>query len=469
MENFQNSTDFSLKSVTIAKLGEKDGYEIKQMVGTISYVESVTSPFVAATMVVADSAGLLNDLPIQGGETVKITVQTSSSEQPQEYVMMVWKVANRFVKNNAQAYTLGLISVEAMNNEYVRVVKPLQGKYDKVVAELLTSHLKTDKELFSESTEFEIKMLPAQRRPFDLISSLAVKAVAASSAKTPKTPGDPKSKTSIAKVGGSAGFFFWETKRGYNFFSVDKLLSEDEKNKPWGPYIEKPANQSDAADNRFTISQAVFKSEIDVMTSMRKGKYSSLMIFFNHSTGQYHEYHYSLAEAYKDMKHLGSQNTPSIISAADNKTVADYPTRIVSHLLDHETWYNGPGVASYEEQDGADSPSEFCDFHKHFAAQSLMRYELLKHQLATVVIPGNSEICAGDKINIKLVNKKPNAEIDTQPYDQESSGVYLVDEVTHVYESAKGANGRFTTTLRLMRDSYGDIDGTVSNHGTSTK
>ena len=83
--------------------------------------------------------------------------------------------------------------------------------------------------------------------------------------------------------------------------------------------------------------------------------------------------------------------------------------------------------------------------------------------MATIIIPGNSEICAGDKIDIKLVNKAPGARIDDEPYDQESSGIYLIEEVTHTYNSTKNLNGKFLTTLRLMRDSYGDIE---SRHGT---
>jgi hypothetical protein len=161
------------------------------------------------------------------------------------------------------------------------------------------------------------------------------------------------------------------------------------------------------------------------------------------------------------MKHLGAQNTPSLIKFSD-KSISDYPTRIISTILDHESWYNDPEIASYDEQDGSESPSEFCDFHKHFSAQSMMRYELLKHQVATIVIPGNSEICAGDKINIKLVNKTPGARVQNEPYDPESSGIYLIQEVTHTYNSTQSTNGRFVTTLRLMRDSYGDIE---SNHG----
>lgn len=464
-QEFQNVTDFELKSVAIAALGETEGYEIKQMVNTFSYVESVTSPFVAATMTVADSAGLLADLPIQGGETVKITVQTSSKDEPEEYVMQVWKVGNRFAKNQTQAYTLGLISVEALNNECVRLIKRLEGKPEEIIAKILIENLKTDKDFIvnlngmTSPTQFAVKMLPTNRRPFDVISSLCVKSVKSGSGGSAgsKSKGD----SSREKVSGSAGYFFWESKRGYNFFAVDDLLTENEEN-TWGPYVEKPANQSDGADDRLTISQATFSSEVDVMTSMRKGKYSSLIVFFNHSTGQYSEYDYSLQDAYEDMKHLGAQNTPSLIDFG-GKTIADYPTRIVSTLLDHESWYNDPGIASYEESDGAEEPSEYCDFHKHFAAQALMRYELLKTQMATIVVPGNSEICAGDKINIKLINKAPAERTKDETFDPESSGIYLIEEVTHTYDSTKSTNGRFTTTLRLMRDSYGDVE---SNHGT---
>jgi hypothetical protein len=461
MEQFQNITDFSLKSVSIAPLGETDGYEIKQMIGTFAYVESVTSPFAAATLTIADSAGLLNDLPIQGGETVKVVVQTSIKEDPEEYVMQVWKIGNRYAKNNTQAYTLGLISVEALNNECVRLLKRIEGSGDSIVSSILKDDLNSTKEFFSESTEFGIKMLPNNRRPFDVISSIAVKSVAKGGTTTPGSSQKSKGSNEKQKVSGTAGFFFWETKRGYNFFSVDSLLKPDEES-TWGPYIEKPANMSDGADDRFTISQSTFQSEVDVMTAMRKGKYSTLMVFFNHSTGQYHEYHYSLENAYKDMKHLGAQNTPSLIKFGD-RSISDYPTRIISTILDHESWYNDAGIASYEEEDQADSPSEFCDFHKHYAAQSIMRYELLKQQIATIVIPGNSEICAGDKINIKLVNKTPGERVKEEPYDQESSGIYLIQEVTHTYDSTKSTNGRFVTTLRLMRDSYGDVE---SNHGT---
>ena len=109
--------------------------------------------------------------------------------------------------------------------------------------------------------------------------------------------------------------------------------------------------------------------------------------------------------------------------------------------------------------------SEMCIRDRYYAAQSVARYELLKNQTCTVVIPGNPKICAGDKIDIRLINKLPNVEARKDIYDPESSGVYLIVEATHSYDTTAGTNGRFLTTLRLMRDSYGLKD-RPSNHGT---
>ena len=64
--------------------------------------------------------------------------------------------------------------------------------------------------------------------------------------------------------------------------------------KEWGPYIEQFANTDQSGDQRFLIKDFALDAEIDIIQSLRKGKYSSLMVFFNHSTGQYEEYVYKI-------------------------------------------------------------------------------------------------------------------------------------------------------------------------------
>ena len=79
-------------------------------------------------------------------------------------------------------------------------------------------------------------------------------------------------------------------------------------------------------------------------------------------------------------------------------------------------------------------------------------------------IPPNPLICAGDKVTVLLQNKTADADRVTKPYDLESSGVYLVRQVTHTFNFVNSGTGMGFTTLRLFRDSYGtDIE--PSNRG----
>jgi len=470
MENFKTNTDFQLKSVRITSNNGGDPFEIQQLINTFSYVESVTNPFLSATMQVVDSGGLLTQLPIQGGEKVEISVLTTFSEESYDYEMVLWTVGNRFTQQQKQVYTLGLISAEALINEVTRVTKPLSGNPESIVKDLLQNTLKTEKTIFAEPSKFEIKMTPNRKRPFDLITDLLRKAVPVQASYTSNNTDNTG--TTEQQIKGTGGFFFWETHRGYNFFGVDSLCAvEDSKLKSkkldspsWGPYVERLGNQDDGGDDRFAIYSANFSSEINLMKSLRRGKYSSLMVFFNHSTGQYEEYVYKIKDSYDNMAHLGGQEGITLIPS-NQIELSDYPTRIMSYFLDHESWYNGAKPASPDPKDGGTDPTKFADWQKYYAAQSVARYELLKNQNCTVVIPGNPNICAGDKIDIRLINKLPNVEARRENFDPESSGVYLIAEVTHTYDTTVGTNGRFSTTLRLMRDSYGLKD-RPSNHGT---
>jgi hypothetical protein len=166
------------------------------------------------------------------------------------------------------------------------------------------------------------------------------------------------------------------------------------------------------------------------------------------------------------MAHLGGQaELPEFPGTIELDAT---PTRNISCLIDHETWQNDPEPGSHEQQDqgeGNTKSSEYADFNKDFLVQSIARYESLRNQSCVLVVPGNAQICAGDQIDIRLRNKVPGEEAKTENWDNESSGVYLVEEVTHQYDRVTGTNGQFYTTLRLMRDTFGMKD-KPSAHGS---
>jgi len=176
------------------------------------------------------------------------------------------------------------------------------------------------------------------------------------------------------------------------------------------------------------------------------------MVFFNHSTGKYEEYVYNIKDSYDSMSHLGNQESVSLIPT-NQAELSSKPTRIMSALLDHEAWFNDPQVA--DPNQNSENPNKFADWVKYYAAQSVARYDLLTNQEAEMVIPGNPFISAGDKVNVLIQNKLADKARAEQPWDKESSGIYLVKEASHVFDFLTGTNGVLKTTLQLFRDSYG--------------
>ena len=475
MEKFSSATDFSLRKFLIFRPGAKECLDIKKIIVDFEYAESIVNPFLIASATVVDSAGLIGSLPIKGGERVVVEVMTNISEVPIEYDLVLWKISNRYAQQKKQTYSIGLVSPEALQNEITRVNTVMEGNPEAIIKKIIKDkeYIGSGKKFFSEPSLLETKFVATKQRPFDIAAQLAVKSVSPK-AKFESTNSKNKNETK-QEIKGSGGFMFWETRRGYNFFAVDSLCADEKSplksdrldTKAWGSgknkeYQERLGNIGDEADDRFTIKKSIFESEVDLFESLRLGKYSSLIAFFNHSTGQYEEYVYKIKDSYDNMAHLGGQTSLSLIPVKEVE-LSDYPSRMMSIYLDHETWSNELEPASPEAKDGSDKPTKFADWQKYYMAQSIARYKLLANQKCSIVIPGNAQICAGDRITVRLVSKLPDEEAKDQPWDLESSGQYLIQEVTHSYDPTTGSNGVFLTTLRLMRDSYGQKD-KVSSH-----
>jgi len=496
---FQNSSEFKLKKCTISYGDGSNTTSLLSgdMIAAFSFHESIVKPFVAGSLMLSDSTGFLTNFPIQGGEIVEIEVSTSFDEQTNKgqatkYKLKVMRVASRTIKEKMQIYTLVMVSEEAFVNEIVRLEDPLSGKPDEMVTKLVREKLKSSKEIFVEPCKFSVKMLPAKRRPFDIIADLTKRSISGNATYTNKKTKTGKISNKRGRevgstyglekeIKGTAGYFFWESLRGFNFYSVDALCSlpkldkegnykegteefpaKDLRSKPWGPYEEVIANLDNGKDQRGIVSNFKFKTEVDVIASLRKGKYASVMVFFNMSTGQYEEYTYKIKQSYDAMSHLGGQDSISLIPTSQEE-LSETPSRIMSAILDHEAWYNDPDIADPDSA-ATDNPSEYADWIKYYAAQTVARYDLLANQEADLTIPGNPSISAGDKVSVLVLNKVADKLKVKKPYDEETSGVYLVKEVSHKYDRLQGGNGNMTTVLKLFRDSYGMTD-LKSNRG----
>lgn len=464
MEKSPYASSFSLEKVTITQVETNKTLDITNLVIQYNYFESINYPSIAGILTLVDTnENLISTLPIQGFEKINISL-SSYDNKKYNYSFRVYKIENRMNSDRFQTYTLGLVSTEALLNEGVRIGRTLKGKPNDIVKEILEKYLNTDKDIFVDPSIYNVIFQPGKKTPFSIIDSLKTKAVpegssikslAKSATKKSNTESTGTSDISSTETsdyqsaGGTAGYFFYENREGYFFKSVDGLCSSDKFNgeEPVAKYIQEPIDVGGLPDRK--ILEIDYNNEIDILSKLRTGAFSSLICFYNYSTGAYEEYVYSLAKEYETMGHMGSQKGLPY----GQKELSKYPTRIMSVLLDHETWFNGKEIASPEERDGANGKTTgFPDFQKYYISQSISRYNSLENQTANIRVTGNPQLKVGDKIEILIPNQIPTSKRASQVYDNEHSGVYLISELQHAFSPKERKS---TTYMTLIRDSYG--------------
>lgn len=454
----KNTKSIEIKEVIMFDVNEGK-HDLTAAAGGFSYYESIFEPFVSGIMPIIDSgSNFISTLPIQGGERVTIRI---SDVEDNEYTfdMYVWKVYNRVFTDKLQTYNLALISKEALYNEGVRLNLKLEGTPDEIVKKILTDNLKTEKSIDVEPCKYKVTFFPNGKKAHSIIQSLSQKSVSntATSLKTTssKTSSQAVSEmsTDTKQASGTAGYLFFENRDGFNFKSIDYYYSTGGDNfkgkEEVATYTVQPNNDD---PSRYTIEEYAFTNEIDIINQMRSGTYASHLVAYNYSTGFYEEYKYNLQENYNSMAHLGSQNK----LGKTQEGLSVNASRVMTVLVDHETWHNEETPGSNEERDNDGSGSQYPDYQKHWLAQSISRRYFMENQQLEIEIPGNMELSVGDKIKVMLPNMVAQKERKSEKYDRENSGTYLISALAHTNVFLN--NNMCTTRLKLIRDIYGMKD-----------
>ena len=431
------------------------------------YYEDIMWPSYAATMVIEDSAeNIISNMPIQGFEKVVVEVddltETGENKGRYTYEFRVWNISNRINVSRRQVYTLSLLSREGLRNEGIVVNKKLSGTTSGIAKKILDEYLDVEPtNMDIEASTTNMVILPTKKSPYTVIKSLLPKTISEKISKNIETANnsddasDNKSDVSdpeATKGTGTAGYLFFQTNRGFVFRSIDSLISTDKdkfNGKPvvGSPFYWQPAKLNNPSLNR--IQEIVFGQEFDMIKKLREGHFSSVVCSFNINTLTYKEQKYSLTDTWNDMAHLGSQ----AILPKGQRELSEYPTRVMSTILDNEVFNQDPKIASVD--DGGDGSHRYQDLQLHYLSQGLARAGLLFNQQLTISITGHLELCAGDKIEIKIPDQSAEAAKETA-YDTEHSGTYLIKQVNHQFNM--GDSRTVYTVLDLIRDSQGIQD-----------
>ena len=422
---------FIIESVNRAKTAD-----ISAGVVGFSYFEDVFSPMITARVVVANTGNaiegedgkiqsLYNGFPLRGGERMQIKIAGNSQDNDglEFNDFYVGSITDVMIDSGRELFTLNLISREAITNETIRVGKkfPSSQKISDSVGDICKNYLSSDKLYDVDETQNPYGFYGNMRKPFTVLTMLASKSV----------PGNVSGKDA------TAGYFFFETKEGFRFKSIDSLIRTP-------PYPEKYVYapgiiDTDDTTKDFKILEFKTTRNQNLIENLERGAYCSNRTYLNPLTFEYTpttQKIFKLEDYSGKIENLGEDIDVVLpmLSANDNRTLASVPSRYICGILDIGT------TDTKVSQEGNADPAKIH-------SQAMMRYNTLFTQILTMTIPLNTNLTAGDILNCEFPR------IDQQERkepDEVQSGLYLVKKLTHFFDS-KGSY----TKLQLVRDTNG--------------
>ena len=401
--------------LTISKDGKEEPLQGKTV--NFNYYESLYSPVVSGNLTYVDAGGSTEDkkdnltsikdgLPITALEDLKVKIQTSFGTI--DFTKDPFKVTSSPImhqESNRQTVLLTFVNEKELRNSEVPVFDRYVGRISDSIRKILQQKLQISNDKIDiEPTKNSYGFVGKGRGALNIILDLCRRSV---------------------PVKGDAGHFFYQTQDGFNYKSIDSLLSQDPKQK----YLYYGALRSnvESSDNDFNVLLAPkVKKDQDITKALKDGTYVNRNIFFNPQTFEHSEVVFSVD---KDgvKKTLGG-DLP--IKTDELKSFV----KTNHHILD---------IGSFEVQNQIPNNDP-----REGQATSTMRYNLLHSIVMEIQIPCNSELRAGDVIELEIESIKED--MVQSPSDEQQSGKYLILHLCHHFDSL-----RSFTSLTLVRDSYG--------------
>jgi len=400
--------------------------------GEFLYYEDIFSPVVTAKTFVMDSGRnninskkfndpLMSGLPVVGGEKADIKITNQRKQTLDLTTLRVFKPAQISQDNNKELLEFNFISNEYFIDSNQRVYRKLpESITTENVRSILDTEIKTDKKFIASPCSSNFSYQGNSRKPFTVIMNMCPRAIGEESGK-------------------SAGFVFFETRRGYNFKSIESLIKQptlqengikvvytyggtaDNQYEPKNPY----GTQSNPNKRilRFTQSQAndlVRKTQIGAFGAKR---YNFDPFSGSMETGQDKiEFDW---ENIKDTDFLGkaTYRPPEDLDLS--------MTRIFSGLNDKQSLTDREAI-------------NFA--FSEFSAQAPITYNKIFTQILNITVPQNLNLHAGDCIEVNIAKLGCQYE-----FDKELSGKFLIKEICHHF-----TNSRSYSHLLIIRDTLGD-------------
>lgn len=385
--------DVQIRSIVLTSLNGNSA-NITNQVQRIEIFEDLYSPFISISIGIIESIDYINYFPFSGDEYLTVDIDTPTLNKPISGKFYIHKI-DSYVKTTERecAYMIRAISEEWYRDANTKISKGFNGNVSEIAATIIKNEgLNTAKSINVETSTSKTKFVANFWQPTKCLNFIAENAVSQN---------------------GSPSFLFFENRSGFNFRSIDSMLSAPVSFK----FVKDNFTRTMLSDTSSIKDpnedfKRIMEFDVPVLTNyiddVQSGRIKSRMISHDILTKKYAAIDYSLK---KDSKpHTLLNENP-----AYSKYSVDSPASTMLSMPKH---YGN--FTNYTDVTNAKTAQKRMSFF-----QNLKKYKV------NIRVLGRTDYTVGMIIDVRMPKLTQITEEDPNPFDNTLSGKYIVAAINH--------------------------------------
>tara|TARA_Y100000361_G_scaffold69963_2_gene61821 strand:- start:72067 stop:73401 length:1335 start_codon:yes stop_codon:yes gene_type:complete len=438
MEEATNPLQFDLtKALLITNTG--NAYDLLNSLVEFTYYEDLECFFPTARVSFFDLKAA--DLAVQGGEKLTIVVANPMhATESVEHEFVLKNIKSVAAEEGGKLYSADCIKAESEVVSKHKTKKVYDGTGDSIIRTMM------------EDAGFSGTISAKGPAPFNKMrvagSGRNVTHVAHQICVSSIPDGDKDSNT--------CGYFLYGTKDGYYFASIDHLLSLGEGDDKYQgqkaiySYYNAPA-RTGGIPEQLVMQDFYTDSDGDLKVMADAGVFAATIREHNVDTKENVEIKWRLKDHWDKWGHIANNRDHSSWQSQQWQEFLDQEegSKTFSIRVSQEATHDGEEPASMDNEEGSEDPADVQDWGRYTVCQYNARRATMAMNVSNLVVPGNHNLCAGQKVDLLIKSSKPDAEKSDDDKDLMRSGNYLIFRIAHRYNRV--ANESYSA-MTLVRD-----------------
>jgi hypothetical protein len=402
---------------------------LKASIMGLSIFEGIDQLTVTGTMTIQDAFNLASFGPIIGQEYLRLKIATPNLKGGENTIdyssnpFVVTSIDDRVpIGNGVQATTLTFCSREFVINQRARVRRTLVGSYSDIVETMLYTDLDSDKELYSEPSADNKKIIAPNAKPLDIIAIAT--------------------KNAVSEKFNQSTYFFWESTSGFNFRTLGNMYAQT----PVMSYLSSTAGTRtkngvrDIMAELSAIESYRITGSPDTVWNYATGIFSSELIVHDIISKSYQKHIYNYSDNFSEEQHLGTK--PLAINDPDGISVSSFPSK----------QYLKPTVGVGTDQSFND---EFYQYA--YGSNKLELLQARNSQLSmmdsalqlSIDVVGTTVVKAGDIVKITIPSVSAVKTTKNETEDMLYNGNFLIRSLRHDFDIS---NSKHRMSMNVTKD-----------------